>query len=42
VPGFVAAQLIGGALAIVVLRALCPEISPDDAAEVVLAREASG
>jgi len=42
VPGFVAAQLIGGALAIVVLRALYPEISPDDAAEVVLAREASG
>jgi arsenate reductase len=42
VPGFVIAQLVGGALAILVLRALYPEISPDDAAELVLGQEASG
>jgi glycerol uptake facilitator-like aquaporin len=34
-PGFVVAQLIGGAAALLALRALYPDISPADAAEVV-------
>jgi glycerol uptake facilitator-like aquaporin len=36
VPGFVAAQLAGGALAVVLLRALYPDITPEDAGEVML------
>jgi glycerol uptake facilitator-like aquaporin len=36
VPGFVIAQLIGGSAAILVLRALYPEVTPADAATVVL------
>jgi arsenate reductase len=36
VPGFVVAQLVGGAVAIGVLRALYPDVTPDDAADVVL------
>jgi arsenate reductase len=35
VPGFVVAQLVGGAVAIGVLRALYPDVTPDDAADVV-------
>jgi glycerol uptake facilitator-like aquaporin len=36
VPGFVVAQLIGGAVAIGVLRVLYPDVTPEVAAEVVL------
>ena len=36
VPGFVVAQLVGGAAAIGLLRALYPDVTPDDAAQVVL------
>ena len=36
VPGFVVAQLIGGAFAIVVLRVLYPDITPDEAADAVM------
>jgi arsenate reductase len=35
-PGFILAQLIGGAAAIVVVRALYPDVTPADAAEVVV------
>jgi glycerol uptake facilitator-like aquaporin len=36
VPGFVVAQLIGGVVAIGLIRALYPDITPDEAAEVML------
>jgi glycerol uptake facilitator-like aquaporin len=36
VPGFILAQLAGGAVAIAVIRALYPEITPQDAAEALL------
>jgi glycerol uptake facilitator-like aquaporin len=36
VPGFVLAQLVGGALAILTIRALYPDIAPVDAAEAVM------
>jgi glycerol uptake facilitator-like aquaporin len=36
VPGFVVAQLIGGAVAIGVVRVLYPDVTPEDAAQVVL------
>jgi glycerol uptake facilitator-like aquaporin len=36
VPGFVAAQLAGGALAIAAIRALYPEVTPAEAADVVV------
>lgn len=36
VPAFVVAQLVGGALAIGALRILYPDITPDEAAEVML------
>jgi glycerol uptake facilitator-like aquaporin len=36
VPGFVVAQLVGGACAIVVIRVLYPDVTPADAAEVLL------
>ncbi len=36
VPGFVAAQLVGGACAIAVLRVLYPDVTPAEAAEVVM------
>jgi glycerol uptake facilitator-like aquaporin len=36
VPGFVVAQLVGGVAAIAAIRMLYPEVSPADAAEVVL------
>jgi glycerol uptake facilitator-like aquaporin len=35
VPPFVIAQLVGGAVAIGVIRALYPEVAPEDAADVV-------
>jgi len=40
VPAFVIAQLVGGALAIGVLRILYPDITPEEAAEVMLPHEA--
>ncbi len=36
VPGFVVAQLVGGALAILVLRALYPDVTPQEAADVIV------
>jgi glycerol uptake facilitator-like aquaporin len=36
VPGFIVAQLIGGLCAVLVLRALYPDVSPADAAEIVV------
>jgi glycerol uptake facilitator-like aquaporin len=44
VPGFVVAQLVGGMCAILVLRVLYPEVTPAEAAEVVMAHplEVSG
>jgi arsenate reductase len=36
VPTFVAAQLVGGAIAIGVIRFLYPDIAPEDAAEIML------
>jgi arsenate reductase len=36
VPGFVIAQLVGGALAIGVVRVLYPDITPDEAADAVM------
>jgi glycerol uptake facilitator-like aquaporin len=35
-PGFVAAQLVGGALAFVLIRILYPDVGPDQAADVML------
>ena len=35
-PGFIAAQLVGGALAVITLRALYPDVTPAEAADVVL------
>ena len=35
-PAFIAAQIIGGALAVLVIRALYPRLTPADAAEVVV------
>jgi len=40
VPSFVVAQLLGGALALVVIRLLYPDIAPEDAAEIMLPQEA--
>ena len=39
VPAFVGAQLVGGLIAIGLLRALYPDITPDQAAEVMLPQE---
>lgn len=38
-PGFIAAQLIGGALAIGLIRALYPDITPAEAAEAIVPQE---
>jgi hypothetical protein len=38
VPGFVAAQLIGGACAILAVRVLYPDVSAAEAAEIVMPR----
>ena len=40
VPGFVVAQLVGGAIAIGVIRVLYPDITPEEAAEVMVPHEA--
>jgi arsenate reductase len=36
VPGFVIAQLIGGVVAVAVIRTVYPDVTPDEAAEVVM------
>ena len=36
VPAFVVVQLIGGAIAIGVIRVLYPDIAPEEAAEIML------
>jgi arsenate reductase len=36
VPSFIVAQLIGGALAVVVIRTLYPNVTPAEAAEVMV------
>jgi glycerol uptake facilitator-like aquaporin len=41
-PGYVIAQLVGGAVAIGVIRVLYPDVTPGDAAEVVLPHDAAG
>jgi arsenate reductase len=38
VPGFVAAQLVGGAAAVLVIRVLYPDVTPAEAAAVVVPR----
>jgi arsenate reductase len=38
VPGYVAAQLLGGGIAVLALRALYPDVTPANAAEVVVPR----
>jgi arsenate reductase len=42
VPAFVLAQLVGGAVAIGIVRALYPDISPDEAAEIMLPQDGAG
>jgi glycerol uptake facilitator-like aquaporin len=42
VPGFVAAQLLGCACAILVVRVLYPDVTPDEAATVVLPHSEEG
>ena len=39
VPGFIVAQLFGGGIALLALRALYPDLSPDEAAEVMLPQD---
>jgi arsenate reductase len=41
VPGFIGAQVIGGILAILLLRVLYPDITPDEAADAVLPHHAA-
>jgi arsenate reductase len=43
VPGFVVAQLVGGAAAVAIVRALYPHVTPAQAADVLVphAQEAS-
>ena len=41
VPGFVVAQLVGGACAILIVRALYPDVTPAEAADVVLPHPAN-
>jgi hypothetical protein len=36
VPSFVVAQVVGGAAAILLIRALYPDITPEEAAEVAM------
>jgi len=40
VPSFIVAQLVGGAAAVALIRTLYPDITPPEAAEVVLPRVA--
>ena len=36
VPGFIAAQVIGGALAVVLIKVLYPDVTPADAADIIV------
>ncbi len=36
VPGYITAQLVGGACAILAIRTLCPDLTPAEAAEAVM------
>jgi arsenate reductase len=36
VPGYIVAQLVGGACAILAITALYPDLTPDEAAEAVM------
>jgi arsenate reductase len=36
VPGFIVAELIGGAAAILLLRVLYPDVTPEEAADVLM------
>ena len=40
VPGFIAAQIIGGVLAVAVIRALYPRLTPAEAADIIVPRDA--
>ena len=40
VPAFVVAQLVGGAAALVLIRVLYPDLTPEEAADVVVAHDA--
>jgi glycerol uptake facilitator-like aquaporin len=42
VPSFIAAEILGGALAVVVIRALYPRLSPADAAEIIVPHHQDG
>ena len=42
VPAYIAAQVIGGALAVAVIRALYPGVTPAEAADVVVPRDGTG
>ena len=42
VPPYIVAELIGGAVAIGVIRALYPDITPDEAAEIMLPHDEDG
>ncbi len=41
VPAFIAAQIVGGALAVVVIRALYPRLTPSQAADIIFPHHAS-
>ena len=42
VPSFIAAQIVGGVLAVVVIKVLYPSITPADAADIIVPRNSSG
>ncbi len=42
VPSFVAAQVVGGALAVLVIKLLYPDITSDEAADIMFPRHATG
>ncbi len=42
VPSFIAAQVVGGALAVVVIRVLYPDITPDEAADIMFPHPVTG
>jgi hypothetical protein len=41
VPAFIAAQIVGGALAVVVIRALYPRLTPAQASDIIFPHHAS-
>ncbi len=42
VPSFIVFQLVGGAVAIAVIRALYPDITPEEASEIMLPQDEGG